>query len=286
MNILDFFSQPSKEDIYLNKLLIDFKEIRNDDIFLVGYPKSGNTWIRFLIGNYISNGECNFINSHLYVPGLSEHIDVCNEMDQQRFMSTHFSYLSFKKFMRKYTRTGSGNVPKIIFIARDGRDVAVSYYYHLIKAKKIGSHVSFSEFINMFNSGDFNPFQNWNQYVLNWMDKGPKEFDFLLVEYSELLENPSKQLRRMLEFSGVRVNDKMLLTAVGASSFNNMKTMEKSQSKDHIRLKDTSSSLMFVRSGESGGWKNEFSDASLKKFEKVNKKGLVKLGFKLCSSHQ
>ena len=41
-----------------------------DDTFLVSYPKSGNTWARFLIANLIHPGEkIDFSNVNRIIPG-------------------------------------------------------------------------------------------------------------------------------------------------------------------------------------------------------------------------
>src|SRR5881227_2930975 len=42
-----------------------------DDVFLVSYPRSGNTWIRFLIGNLIyPNDPVTFANLEQRIPSI------------------------------------------------------------------------------------------------------------------------------------------------------------------------------------------------------------------------
>ena len=33
-----------------------------DDLFLVAYPKSGMTWLCFMVGNYLSGNRCDWTN--------------------------------------------------------------------------------------------------------------------------------------------------------------------------------------------------------------------------------
>ena len=55
-----------------NDVTPDFvpKTIFPDDVFIVSYPKSGSTWLRFLIGNYLSENQCRFSNVQTFVPDV------------------------------------------------------------------------------------------------------------------------------------------------------------------------------------------------------------------------
>lgn len=272
------FLKKDKESIYLDSIFEKFNGIRNGDVYLVGFPKSGNTWLRFLIGNYLSEGKCNFVNSHEFFPGLSEHTELCNNLRSPRFMSTHFSYRTFNRFARRYDVDNSKNV-KVVFLVRDGRDVAVSYYYHLIKNGKINKSLPFHDFIVRFENGDFNPFENWSTYVTKWVKHGPESFNFMITRYRDLLADARASLTRILEFAELPVDGSRLNIAVAASTFEKMKKLEEEGKDKHFRLKNSDANLMFVRSGRSGNWSKEFDRRSLEAFYKTNKRALVELGY-------
>ena len=100
-------------------ILIDTKRGRSitvfpDDIFLVSYPKSGNTWMRFLIGNLLHQDEpITFSNIELKVPDIYQNSNrKLLQISPPRILKSH------EYFDPRYKKT--------ICIVRDTRDIAVS----------------------------------------------------------------------------------------------------------------------------------------------------------------
>lgn len=237
-------------------------QIFNDDVFLVSYPKSGRTWVRFLIANYLSNNQCDFLNSYLIVPGIDYNPEQCINLQRPRFIQSHWSFTpEFKK---------------VIFIVRDGRDVSVSYYFHLIKFQIIPKDTRFEDYLAMFNQGSFDQFSPWGNYVENWLNNAPEEF--LLIKYEDLKTNVVKKLTKMIEFAGLPVNEEAVIEAVRASSFEKMKSHEQS-GKLYEELEKTDLSIPHVRQGKVGSYKDYFDDKMLAEFNNCHKLALEKLGY-------
>ena len=64
-------------------------KILPDDTYIVSYPKSGNTWVRFLIGNYITRGNYSFNNNNLVIPDLHMNPERCGDTSRPRFIKSH-----------------------------------------------------------------------------------------------------------------------------------------------------------------------------------------------------
>ena len=114
-----------------------------DDIFIVSYPRSGNTWTRFLIGNLVYQDESiTFANVESRIPEIYLFPDrVLRAIDRPRILKSHES------FDPRYQR--------IIYVVRDPRDVAVSCYHYAIKRKSIAQDYPIEEFVPRFIAAEF-----------------------------------------------------------------------------------------------------------------------------------
>ena len=240
-------------------------EIFPDDIFLVSYPKSGRTWLRFLIGNYLSNNQWDFPNSYRsIVTDVDFNLQQCCQSQHPRFITSHMPFTPDYK--------------KVVYIVRDGRDVAVSYYFHMLKFKLISKETQFKDFISNFNYGSLNHLTTWSSHVNIWLDNAPD--DFLLVKYEDLKANAFTELFRILEFAGLSVNQDTVMAAVKASKFENLQSYERLQEK--ILFEDIANSdlsIPFFRKGQVGDYKNFFSDELIKDFIEIHGSALERLGY-------
>src|ERR1700675_2075178 len=64
-------------DVLFRRTLLEREiTIFDDDIFLTSYPRSGNTWTRFLVGNLVHTEEAvTFLNVERLVPDMYKHSD-------------------------------------------------------------------------------------------------------------------------------------------------------------------------------------------------------------------
>jgi len=104
-------------------------KIFGGDVFLVSYPKSGNTWTRFLISNLVYPEQpANFGNINELIPdpeGLSKrHLA---RLPRPRVIKSH------QYFHPRYER--------ILYVVRDPRDVAISEYHFHRKCRVIDDNL-------------------------------------------------------------------------------------------------------------------------------------------------
>jgi hypothetical protein len=235
-----------------------------DDIFLVSFPKSGNTWVRFLLGNILTGNQCDFRNLHAIVPDIFRNRDDCDGLARPRLMKSHLPYRS--------------QMRRVIYLVRDGRDVAVSYYFHLLKKKKLGRNVSFDEYLAAFNRGWPDPMLgSWSSHVLSWLDHWAA--DYILVAYENLKNDTQAELSRMLDFIGLQRRYEDIVAAIAASDFERMKVMEQQQSDAYHDFAGTDLSIPFMRTGRSGGWREYFSEDAEREFERWQGDALRRLHY-------
>jgi hypothetical protein len=231
-----------------------------DDIFLVSYPKSGNTWLRFLIGNYLTHNKCDFNNCGEIVPDMY-HNPVPIELQRPRIIKSHSPFTS------EYSR--------VIYIVRDGRDVAVSYYYYALKFGFIDSNTQFTDFLLQFNAGTLDDFTPWNHHINLWLDRAKQ--DFLLIKYEDLKANTIHELTRVLKFANLPIDSNRLISAVKSSEFGNMQKLEKHEL---VRAPgDIDPTIQFVRKGQIEEWRELFNEQLLADFIDCHGSALERLNY-------
>ena len=215
--------------------------ICDDDVFLVSYPKSGNTWIRFIIANLVKSNpdeEIDFYSVARYIPELGVHDHFLAELPKPRIIKSHQLFNEYFK--------------SVVYIIRDPRDVYVSYYHYL--KRRLPSNQNFSDFLRektLFPS-------RWHSHVQSWVDTPNVKH---LLRYEDLLVDPESEIIRLLN----SLDGKMSFTiaeikeAIKKSSFSNMKEIEQKKGRYFLNGDARKIATPFVRKGTHGDWKNYFS---------------------------
>src|SRR5579864_2793674 len=131
-------------DVLLRKTLLEREiTIFPDDSFLTSYPRSGNTWTRFLVGNLIRPSETvTFLNIEKIVPDMYKTADmVLRRLPRPRVLKSH------EPFDPRYRR--------VIYIIRDPRDVAVSNYHWEMKLRSIKDGYPIEDFVPRWMAPEF-----------------------------------------------------------------------------------------------------------------------------------
>ncbi|MGW8247530.1 MAG: sulfotransferase domain-containing protein [Acidiferrobacterales bacterium] len=238
-------------------------EVRADDTFLVAYPKSGITWLRFLVGNYLNEGNCDFSNSHLIIPDIHYNPEYCLQINKPRFIKSHLPY--------------TASYPKVIYLVRDGRDVAVSYFFHLKKYRRIRLDTTFQDFMTDFNAGRLDRFGRWGEHVTSWLDH--QNSNLLLIRYEDLKDDTGRVFEKILKFCGYEIDKGKINMAIEASSIERMRRSETEQGRSNELFSSSDQSISFVRRGEKGQWQQYFDKSLLDVFVEHHGIALSRLNY-------
>src|SRR5262250_992999 len=155
-----------------------------DDVFLVSYPRSGNTWTRFLLGNLINSNEpVTFSNIEQRIPEIYFNPDRdLRKLPRPRMIKSH------ECFQPHY--------PRVIYVVRDPRDVAISFYHHNVKARNIPDDYRLDDFVPRFMAGEFDrKFGTWHDNVLSWITLRGKSPNFLMLRYEDMKKDTAAAVR-------------------------------------------------------------------------------------------
>ncbi len=198
-------------------------QILPDDIFLVSFPKSGNTWTRFLLGNLIfPDRPVTFANIHILIPcPISTSIRDFRRTPRPRIIKSHECF--------------NPRFPRVIYIVRDPRDVVVSQYHFNRKMRYIADDLPIEAFLGPFMAGQTNdgcrefPPGSWGQNVVTWLatsEGGPR---FLMLRYEDMVADTARELRKIVAFLELNTTAEQIDRAVEQSSVGRMQKLEQAQ---------------------------------------------------------
>ncbi len=233
--------------------------IRPDDVFIVSYPKSGNTWVRFILANLLAPGEkITFRNIDNYVPDIYRCAATLEDRQGRRYIKSH--HPSYDLY------------PKLIYLFRDGRDALVSYYQYV--AGKKGFDGTFRDFVF---SSFAKKFSFWREHVEGALDFATKHPDrILMLQYEKMLEDSRTGAASISKFLGLNCGNEAIAKAVEATSFDRLKTMEQNVGSENLAKPVT-----FFRTGRSGHWRDHFDADLNRKYCEENGATLLRLGYQL-----
>ncbi len=231
---------------------------RNTDVYIISFPKSGRTWLRVLIGKTLVE------LFGLDDTGLLDTYKITSKLGTPIIQFTHhgsdIQYARADNDLSKDKKVFMDK--KVIFLARDPRDLIVSNYYQAKKRE------------NAFN-GDLSDFIKDPQYgirkIINfykiWASGNSIPENFLFIRYEDLHDDPNLVLKMVLDFVGIYdIDPAVLQKAVDFASFENMKGMERKGyfSNNSMRPGDINDQASYkVRKGEIGSFKEEITSEDL-----------------------
>ncbi len=269
-------------------------------VWLASYPKSGNTWTRIFLANYLVNGDAPVpINqAHKFAMGdailktydmvAGRRVDARNEDlvlslrdkvlrgivangAQVNFVKTHNARTKIKGKVlipKDFTRSS-------VYIVRNPLDVVLSYSRHfghpLDQASgmlaQTGNWIAPTEHTVAQYLG------RWDAHVTSWTEHS--EFPQLVLRYEDLLADAEAQFARLLEHIGIPVDDARLKKAVKFSSF---KELSGQESRGGFEEKSHHTDAFFNK-GQAGQWKDDLAPELVEKIRTDHAKVLKKFGY-------
>jgi hypothetical protein len=168
--------------------VIDFT-VFPDDVFLASYPRSGNTWTRFLLGNLRNVTTTTFANLDRRIPNVYR-VPEAELLRHRR-----------PRVLKTHEPVDSG-YRRAIYLVRYPGDIAPSFLRYLHMMRECPPEMGLEDFLPRFVAGDV-PFGSWSDHVTGWLTRSREEV--LLVRYEDMMRDTACEVRRMTDFLGLGV---------------------------------------------------------------------------------
>ncbi len=236
---------------------VGLRTIRPTDTFIVSYPKSGNTWVRFLLANTILGDRvATFHDLDELVPDVHKYRARIELTWKRRLIKTHYAFCS--------------HYPRFVYICRDGRDALVSFYHYQMQRGQFSG--SFSEFIRSRQTNIFGRWR-WHEHVSEALrEKDRRPDDVIFLRYEDMLSDPFAVAPDLVAFCGIEASSDRVANAVRNCSFEKLRDIETS----YGGLGDVE---RFMRKGKSNQWPGYFSRDDLEYFYGQARRTMTRVGY-------
>ncbi|KAM9035919.1 bile salt sulfotransferase isoform X2 [Sarcophilus harrisii] len=245
----------------IEKMYDEF-EVRDKDVIIMTYPKSGTHWMIDIISLIYSNGDPSWIKS---VPAwkrfpwieMKNGFELIKNKEDPRFLTSH---LPVHLFPKSYFSSKA----KMIYIARNPRDVIVSYYHFINPFALDSSWSAFENFFESFLRG--NVYGSWFDHIKGWLSMRNSE-KFLFLTYEELHQDLKVSVEKICRFLRKKLSEEEISSVLENASFQVMEKhrLENNESIEYLRRNQ----VVLMRKGICGEWKNYFTVAQMETFNKL-----------------
>ncbi|XP_062955817.1 sulfotransferase 1A1 [Cynocephalus volans] len=265
------------------ELLQDF-QAQPDDLLISTYPKSGTTWVSQILDMIYKDGDLEkCCQAPIFIrvpflefkgPGVPTGLETLKDVPAPRLIKTHLP-------LALLPQTLLDQKVKVIYIARNAKDVAVSYYHFYRMAKVHPDPGTWDSFLEKFMAGEVS-YGSWYQHVREWWELS-RTHPILYLFYEDMKENPKREVQKILEFVGRSLPEETVDFITQHTSFKEMKENPMTNySTVPFDLMDHSVSA-FMRKGIVGDWKTTFTVAQNEHFEAHYSEKMAGSGLSFCS---
>ncbi len=245
-----YFVSHARESRFLKQC-----NVGSQDVFIASFPKSGNTWLRFILARALYDEKTiNTVNIDERFPSVHQNDVVkMKSLASPRYIKTHHAYFDL--------------YPKTVYIYRDYRAVAVSAWFHA--KNKSSFKGSLEEFIESDLLVSFGPWYWHLETAFAWKEKHPERI--LILRYEDVLHDTHKAITGLLNF--IKLDPIVSIEEiVRKTSFAALQRLEK--------VTQPVNEQPFFRSGETDDWKKYMTPALEQMLlDKNNKAMLQRCGY-------
>ena len=242
--------------------------LSRDDTLLASYPRSGTTWLRFLLTEALTAEPAEFERVGKTVRYVGDHRNGPPLLPNSgRLIFSHEAYETTDH--------------KVVYAVRDPRSVVVSEYRWLLRR---GLYFKdFGEFFSDFLAGNTNPWGRWSSHLNYWFASASASSGRMhVVKFEDLRADAQSSLRKILTFLDVELSDDRIKATVHNNSVGEMRSKEERAPRE-VFSKGVKQDIRFVNTGTTLGWKESLTEMQVAKLEMQFGELMTRLGYDLMS---
>ncbi|XP_060703150.1 amine sulfotransferase-like [Hemiscyllium ocellatum] len=216
---------------------------------LLTYPKSGTTWMQQIMSLILCNDDdsTKAINLYERAPWMESVRYNFENMDHQ-LLTSHLNYQMVPNCVKN-------KMLKIIYVARNPKDVIVSSYHFHKCSHFLEEPKNFQDFLEKFVEGNVF-FGSWFEHIREWYSH-KDELNILFMAYEDMKNDLRSVVQKVASFLNKKLDEKTLESILNQCTFKHMQENPKTNYKSVPELFDFESGS-FYRKGITGDWKNHF----------------------------
>jgi glycosyltransferase involved in cell wall biosynthesis len=226
---------------------LQHRGLRATDALVAAYPRSGSTWLRFMLYELLTGQESSFSDVDRVLPDIGRHFNAPALLPNGgRLLKTHEPY-----------RLGYG---RAIYLVRDVRDVLISEYQFCVREGFFQGDLA--HFFPLFLAGRVNRYGAWTAHVRSWLDAAARApGNILVIRFEELRVSPAQVVARCLDHLGINRSPAQIDLAVANHVLSRMQAKED----DAEKFRTSARGLRFVTDGAVGKGKQQLTPEQSKR---------------------
>jgi hypothetical protein len=194
-------------------------------VWVASYPKSGNTWVRFLVCNLLFGRQESAAALNVLAPDLHESGALLEQSGHAGLVKTHFPYA---RALPLAERTAAA-----LYVVREPADVLASSFHYAQRSGAAAdeSRRGFDRYVDDFVSHRGDPrflqlgMGSWVDNVRSWL-RVPHPFPVLTIKYEDLHADPVAVCRGLAQLLRPQSSAQEIDAAVANASFARMREVE------------------------------------------------------------
>ncbi|KAM9817080.1 sulfotransferase family 5A, member 1 [Neosynchiropus ocellatus] len=242
---------------------------QDSDVIIVSYPKSGTTWMQQIVTLILNRGDpqvSQTVPNWARAPWLEHHYCAAvleSSPAKPRVITSHLPHHLLGPVLQ-------GSNARVIYVSRNPKDVAASFYHFHKVARFLPDVGSFQDFLVQFLDGKLH-FGSWFDHVNGWTSQVATMSNLLHITYEDMSRDLQGAIKKVSSFLQRPLLEEEVSNCVTHSHFSSMKdnkminyTLIDEEIMDHKKG-------CFMRKGEVGDWKNLFTGDQNQHFDIVMK---------------